>query len=110
MQCYSYGYRNAVALMSGSLSVQQARLLVELHPIKVIFLHDQGYELDNIKRNVEVLRHYSKFTEFEIGYWDWTKSYYAPKVSASDMGKEKFEYIINNEILILGDDKDEEEL
>lgn len=66
MQCYSYGYRNAVALMSGSLSVQQARLLVELHPTKVIFLHDQGYELDNIKRNVEVLRHYSKFAEFEI--------------------------------------------
>ena len=110
MQCYSYGYRNAVALMSGSLSVQQARLLVELHPTKVIFLHDQGYELDNIKRNVEVLHHYSKFAEFEIGYWDWTKSYYAPKVSATDMGKEKFEYIINNEILILGDDKDEEEL
>lgn len=108
LQCHSYGYRNAVALMSGSLSSQQAKLIIEAHPKKVIFMHDQGYEYENIKKNLDILRHYSRFSEFEIGYWDWTKSYYAPKVSPTDMGKEKFEYILENEITVTGDMNEEE--
>ena len=40
MQCYSYGIRNCVALGSGSISRKQVRMLLELNPKKIIFMHD----------------------------------------------------------------------
>lgn len=110
MQCHGYKIRNAVSMMSGDLSLQQAKLIVSLHPKQVIFMHDQGYDFEYIQRNINTLRRYSKFAEFEIGFWDWTKSQYAPKVSATDMGKETFEYILKNEIVMVGDDENINEL
>ena len=107
MQCYSYGYRNALALMSGSLSIQQAKLILSLHPKKVIFLHDQGYEKENILKNIDVLKRYSRFSELDVGYWNWQKREYQSKVSPTDMGKEVFERIIREEIVMIGDDEDE---
>ena len=107
MQCYSYGYRNALALMSGSLSIQQAKLILSLHPKKVIFLHDQGYEKENILKNIDVLKRYSRFSELDVGYWNWQKREYPSKVSPTDMGKEVFERIIREEIVMIGDDEDE---
>jgi len=99
MQCYSYGYRNAVGLMSGTLSNDQARMILELNPEKVIFLHDNKYPIENIMNNINKLREYSRFSEFEIGYWDWTMSSYEDKVSPTDMGKTEFEKIINKQIV-----------
>lgn len=110
MQCHGYEYKNAISMMSGDLSLQQAKLIVSLHPKQVIFMHDQGYDFEYIQRNINTLRRYSKFAEFEIGFWDWTKSQYAPKVSATDMGKETFEYILKNEIVMVGDDENINEL
>lgn len=107
MQCYSYGYRNALALMSGSLSIQQAKLILSLHPKKVIFLHDQGYEKENILKNIDVLKRYSRFSELDVGYWNWQEREYPSKVSPTDMGKEVFERIIREEIVMIGDDEDE---
>lgn len=107
MQCYSYGYRNALALMSGSLSIQQAKLILSLHPKKVIFLHDQGYEKENILKNIDVLKRYSRFSELDVGYWNWQEREYPSKVSSTDMGKEVFERIIGEEIVMIGDDEDE---
>lgn len=107
MQCYSYGYRNALALMSGSLSIQQAKLILSLHPKKVIFLHDQGYEKENILKNIDVLKRYSRFSELDVGYWNWQEREYPSKVSSTDMGKEVFERIIREEIVMIGDDEDE---
>ena len=51
MQCFSYGIRNCVALGSGSISRKQVRMLLELNPKKIIFMHDVGYDLENILRN-----------------------------------------------------------
>lgn len=107
MQCYSYGYRNALALMSGSLSIQQAKLILSLHPKKVIFLHDQGYEKENILKNIDILKRYSRFSELDVGYWNWQAQEYPSKVSPTDMGKEVFERIIREEIVMIGDDEDE---
>ena len=108
MQCYAYGIRNCVALGSGSISRKQIQMLLELNPQKVIFMHDAGYKLEYIMRNIDFLKGYSRFVELEIGYWDFLEKGYTDKVSPSDMGKQKLDYILKNEIKMIGDDGDEE--
>lgn len=107
MQCYTYGIRNCVALGSGSISKKQIQILLELNPQKIIFMHDVGYKMEYIMRNIELLQGYSRFIELKIGYWDFFGKDYSDKVSPSDMGKEKLDYILTNEIKMIGDDDDE---
>ena len=110
MQCFSYGIRNCVALGSGSISRKQVRMLLELNPKKIIFMHDVGYDLENILRNINMVKNYSKFSEVELGYWDFFDRLYDNKVSASDLGKKELLRIMDTEIKMIGDDEDEEEL
>lgn len=98
MQCFSYGIRNAVALGSGSLSSKQAQMIMELNPEKVIFMHDVGFSYENIERNMKSLRNYSRFSELEIGYWDFFDRGYEDKVSASDLGESECKRILREEI------------
>jgi len=72
-------------------------------------MHDVGYDLENIMRNINMVKGYSRFSEVKLGYWDWTKGNYTDKVSPSDMGKKQLRYILDNEIKIIGD-SDEDEL
>ena len=110
MQCFSYGIRNCVALGSGSISRKQVRMLLELNPKKIIFMHDVGYHLENILRNINMVKNYSRFSEVELGYWDFFDRLYDNKVSASDLGKKELLRIMDTEIKMIGDDEDEEEL
>lgn len=110
MQCYSYGIRNCVSLGSGSISIQQVKMLLELNPKRIIFLHDVGYGLENIMRNIDMVKNYSRFTEVELGYWSYFGRGYENKVSPSDLGKEWLEKILQNEITMIGDEDDEDEL
>ena len=110
MQCFSYGIRNCVALGSGSISRKQVRMLIELNPKKIIFMHDVGYDLENILRNINMVKNYSRFSEAELGYWDFFDRLYDNKVSASDLGKKELLRIMDTEIKMIGDDEDEEEL
>lgn len=110
MQCYTYGIRNCVALGSGTISKKQCQMILELNPQKVIFMHDTGYELESIERNILMLKTYSRFSEVQIGYWNYFNKGYKDKVSPSDMGGKILENIINNEIQMIGDDDIEEEL
>ena len=110
MQCFSYGIRNCVALGSGSISRKQVRMLLELNPKKIIFMHDVGYDLENILRNINMVKNYSRFSEVELGYWDFFDRLYDNKVSASDLGKKELLRIMDNEIQMIGDDENEEEL
>ena len=110
MQCYSYGIRNCVALGSGSISNKQVQMLFELNPKKIIFLHDTGFKQEYLDRNIAMIKNYSRFSEVEIGYWDYDGKDYEDKVSPSDLGKYKFEQIISTEIKMIGDDSDEDEL
>ncbi|WP_346304208.1 hypothetical protein [Bacteroides sp.] len=110
MQCYTYGIRNCVALGSGTISKKQCQMILELNPQKVVFMHDVGYEIESIERNITMLRNYSRFSEMEIWYWDYFNKGYKDKVSPSDMGKKTLEHIIENEIHKIGDDDIEEEL
>ena len=110
MQCFSYGIRNCVALGSGSISRKQVRMLLELNPKKIIFMHYVGYDLENILRNINMVKNYSRFSEVELGYWDFFDRLYDNKVSASDLGKKELLRIMDTEIKMIGDDEDEEEL
>ena len=71
LQCYTYGIRNCVALGSGTISKKQCQMILELNPQKVIFMHDTGYELESIERNILMLKTYSRFSEVQIGYWNY---------------------------------------
>lgn len=99
MQCYSYGIRNCVALSSGSISRDQIKILHEIQPEKVIFMHDVGYDKSLILKNINAYKRYNRFIETELGYWDWTKSGLTKKYSPSDLGRNELERIIDNEIV-----------
>lgn len=105
LQCASYGYHNAVALGSNSLSEYQAKMILSLNPQKVIFMLDNDLPLNNTKRNIDMLRSVATMRDLQISYFDWTECLDLPaKASASDEGKEVFEYILEENI------KDETEL
>lgn len=110
MQCYSYGIRNCVALGSSSISKKQVKMLYELNPKRIVFMHDTGLDLDIILRNIDIVKSYSRFSEIEIGYWNYFPKDYKDKLSPSDMGKDKLKQIIKEEILIIYGEVDDEEL
>ena len=105
LQCASYGYHNAVALGSNSLSEYQAKMILSLNPQKVIFMLDSDLPLDNTKRNIDMLRSVATMRDLQISYFDWTECLDLPaKASASGEGKEVRQYILAENI------KDETEL
>lgn len=98
MQCASYGYDNAVGLGSGSISTKQVQMILECHPKEVILFHDVGYSMESIKRNMELIAGYSRFSEVNVRFWNWTDSDFPDKASASDLGKERFVYELEHNI------------
>ena len=99
LQCASYGYHNAVALGSNSLSEYQAKMILSLNPQKVIFMLDSDLPLENTKRNIDMLRNVAIMRDLQINYFDWTECLELPaKASPSDEGKEVFEYILAENI------------
>lgn len=103
MQCYSYGIRNCVALGSGSVSNKQVQMIFELNPEAVIFMHDTGFGIKNIIRNISMVRAYSRFSEVRTGYWDYFGKGYKDKISSSDLGDKKLRQIMKEEIFMTGD-------
>lgn len=99
MQCYSYGIRNCVALGSGSISLRQCRMLLEIAPKRVIFLHDTGYDRESIFRNMSLLKSYSRFSEVQVGYWNFFGRDYEDKCSPSDFGEDELKRILRTEIV-----------
>ena len=95
----SWGYHNAVALGSNSLSTTQAKLLMSLHPKSITFMLDNNLPLENTKRNVEVLQNFCTMRSAEIKFWNWTDNLdLAEKAAPCDEGRAAFEYILENEI------------
>lgn len=95
----SWGYHNAVALGSNTLSTVQAKLLMSLNPKSVTFMLDNNLPLENTKRNVEVLQNFCKMRSIQIMFWNWTDNLdLADKAAPCDEGRAAFEYILENEI------------
>lgn len=100
MQCYTYGFHNAVALGSNSLSTMQCKLLMGLSPKKVVFMLDKTLDLQNTYRNIEKLLPYTRMKDTIISFWDWRQNTSLPdKASPSDYGREILEQIINTEVV-----------
>jgi DNA primase len=95
----SWGYDNAVALGSNSLSTTQAKLLMSLNPKSVTFMLDRDLPLENTKKNADLLKTFCTMRQLKIRYWDWTDNLTLDEKSAPcDDTKEEFEYIYENEI------------
>lgn len=111
-QCASFGVRNCVALGSSSLSAKQAKLIMGLHPKRVVFLHDNGLPIEAIKSNIATLERYMLFSEANVGYWNWKKSdvIIGAKDSPSDNGIDIFNEIVSEVIYTKGDITGEEEI
>lgn len=108
MQCYSYGIRNCVAIGSGSINPKQIQMLYELNPKALIFMHDVGFEIESIMRNINISKSYSRFSNIDFGYWDFFNKNYEDKVSSSDLGKSELLRILRNEIKMIGGICDDE--
>jgi hypothetical protein len=95
----SWGYHNAVALGSNTLSTTQAKLLMSLNPKSVTFMLDNNLPLENTKRNVETLQAFCKMRSMNIKFWNWENNLdLDEKAAPCDEGRSAFEYILENEI------------
>lgn len=100
MQAWDFGVRNIVALGSNSLSEKQTKLLLQLHPKRIIIAMDEGLEFEHTKRNADMIKNFSTIFTPEIWYWDADQDLdILPKSSPTDMGKEKFEEIMEEQLI-----------
>lgn len=98
MQAWGYGYSNFVGLGGNRVSNQQCKLMVELLPKRIALLPDVGLDPDVTNINVRKLLGYTRLLDIEVGYWDWRKHSDPDKISPTDMGVDRLNQIIKNEI------------
>lgn len=100
MQAYTFGYKNIVGLGSNNLSENQAKLLLQLHPDRIIIALDEGMDTNQIIKNINLIKSSSFMRDIKILYWDSTIDIDVPlKASPTDMGKEKFEEIMKEQLI-----------
>lgn len=99
-QGWCFNARNIVALGSHSVSEKQTKLLLQLQPKRIILAFDEGLPFEQIQRNADVIKDFSTIFMPEIWYWDADQDLDVdPKSSPTDMGKEKFEEIMSEQLV-----------
>lgn len=100
MQAWDFGVRNIVALGSNNLSEKQTKLLLQLQPKRIIIALDEGLAFEQTQRNADMIKNFCTMFETEIWYWDSTIDLDVGfKCSPTDMGKEKFEEIMEEQLV-----------
>ena len=100
MQAWDFGVRNIVALGSNSLSEKQTKLLLQLQPKRIIIAMDEGLEFDKTKRNADMIKSFGTMFMPEVWYWDSDQDLdIGQKCSPTDMGKDKFEEIMKEQLV-----------
>lgn len=100
MQAWDFGVRNIVALGSNNLSEKQTKLLLQLQPKKIVIAMDEGLDFSQTQRNADMIKNLSSIFTPEIWYWDSDQDLdILPKSSPTDMSKEKFEEIMQNQLV-----------
>lgn len=100
MQAWDFGVRNIVALGSHSLSEKQTKLLLQLQPKKIVIAMDEGLGFEHTKRNADMIKNFGGMLTPEIWYWDSDQDLDVdPKSSPTDMGKEKFDEIMEEQLV-----------
>lgn len=102
MQLHSYNIRNAVAIGCSTISQMQVELLIRNGCRNFILCHDEGSEIEVIKRNVEMIKDCMfMIDDYKIGIIIDKKNEIlieGSKASPSDYGKKSFEKLANNYI------------
>lgn len=100
MQAWDFDVRNIVALGSNNLSEKQTKLLLQLQPERIIIAMDEGLPFEQTQRNADIIKSLGGILTPEIWYWDADQDLdISPKSSLTDNGKEKFEEIINEQLV-----------
>lgn len=100
MQAWDFGVRNIVALGSNSLSEKQTKLLLQLQPKRIVIAMDEGLAFEQTKRNADMIKNFCGMLAPEIWYWDADQDLdISPKSSPTDMGKDKFEEIMEEQLI-----------
>jgi hypothetical protein len=99
MQAYSYGMKNFVGLGGNAIHNSQCKMLTELLPKRVVFLLDEGLDMDVTTKNIEILLSFTRMLDVGIGYWDYKKSKVPSKKCPTDLGKEKLQEILRHDIV-----------
>jgi hypothetical protein len=100
MQAWDFGVRNIVALGSNSLSEKQTKLLLQLQPKKIVIAMDEGLPFEQTQRNADMIKNFCSIFTPEIWYWDADQDLdILPKSSPTDSGKNKFEEIMQEQLV-----------
>lgn len=103
LQNFTFGYRCTVALGSSSISKKQCQMILSLNPHRVVFMMDEGINFEVLKRNITMLKTYGKMKEFEVLWWK-PGADVPSKASASDLGLERFEKALREELVVYAED------
>ena len=98
LQADTMGYNSCLALGGNSLSDFQIKNILKLNPKEIILGFDEGLDASIIEQRIDSIRKHLVLRECKIGViHDYNNKYMkmGSKVSATDLGKEKFEKIIN---------------
>ena len=99
-QAYTFGVRNIVGIGSSAVSEKQSKLLLQLQPKRIILAFDEGLAFEQIQRNADMIKSFCSMFETEIWYWDADQDLdIDSKCSPTDMGKEKFEEIMSEQLI-----------
>lgn len=104
MQADSYGNENCLGIGGNSLTDDQCKIIFSLNPESITLLFDEGLDEAVIKYNIDLLKKYTVMRDTEIRLWDSKNSKYikkGSKMSATDRGKEIFDKILKEEIVIV---------
>ena len=100
MQGWCFDVRNILGLGSHSLSEKQVKLILQLQPKRIILAMDEGLDFKQIQRNADTIKNLCMMFTPEIWYWDSDQDLdIDPKSSPTDMGKEKFEEIMEEQLV-----------
>lgn len=100
MQAWDFDVRNIVALGSNNLSEKQTRLLLQLQPKRIVIAMDEGLSFEQTQRNADMIKNLGGILAPEVWYWDSDLDLDIPsKVSITDMGEEKFEEIMEEQLV-----------
>lgn len=100
MQAWDFGVRNIVGLGSNNLSEKQTKLLLQLQPRRIIIAMDEGLSFEQTKKNADMIKRICTMHELEVWYWDSTLDLDVDlKSSPTDAGKEKFEEIMQEQLV-----------
>lgn len=100
MQAWSFGVKNVVALGNNSISEKQVKLLLQLQPKRIIIALDEGLAFEQTQRNADMIKKFCTMFNVEIWYWDADQDLdISPKSSPTDLGKDKYEEIMQEQLV-----------